>query len=184
MISAGTWYQVHLDVRINSWFGDFYDLLQKALSKEGDVSRDELYGFIFTFSRIAATYIVVAVLLTFFTSHWTFRWRQAMNDHYMKHWSQLRGIEGASQRVQEDTRLFARMVESIGAQLLQSVLTLVAFLPILSELSEKVHELPLLGEVPNAMVPPPKLLLFDILGLDGHVNLYTSSIFDSSQRVR
>lgn len=58
-----------------------------------------------------------------------------------------------------------------------------AFLPILLELSEKVHELPLLGEVPNAMVPPPKLLLFDILGLDGHVNLYTSLVFDSSQRV-
>ena len=184
VISAGSWYQVQLDVQINSWFGDFYDKLQKALSKEGDVSREELNGFIFTFSRIAGTYIVVAVFLTFFTRHWTFRWRQAMNDHYMKHWSQLRLIEGASQRVQEDTKLFARMVEDIGATLLQSVLTLVAFLPILLELSEKVHELPLLGEVPNAMVPPPKLLLFDILGLDGHVNLYTSLVFDSSQRVR
>eukprot|EP00434_Breviolum_minutum_P022731 symbB.v1.2.020054.t1/scaffold1665.1/size106850/15 len=152
VISAGSWYQVQLDVQINSWFGDFYDLLQKALSKEGDVSREELNGYIFTFSRIAGTYIVVAVFLTFFTRHWTFRWRQAMNDHYMKHWSQLRVIEGASQRVQEDTKLFARMVEDIGATLLQSVLTLVAFLPILLELSEKVHELPLLGEVPNAMV--------------------------------
>ena len=153
VISVGSWYQVHLDVRVNTWFGDFYDLLQKALSKEGDVSREEVYGFIFTFSRIAAIYIVVAVLLGFFTKHWTFRWRQAMNDYYMKHWQQLRRTEGASQRVQEDTRRFAIMVEGIGASMLQSVLTLVAFLPILLELSAQIHELPLIGEVPNAMVP-------------------------------
>lgn len=152
VIGVGSWYQVHLDVRINSWFGDFYDLLQKALSKDGDVSRGEVYGFIFTFSRIAAIYIVVAVLVSFFTKHWTFRWRQAMNDHYMKHWHLLRRIEGASQRVQEDTRRFAIMVEGIGASMLQSVLTLVAFLPILLELSADVHELPLVGNVPNAMV--------------------------------
>eukprot|EP00435_Cladocopium_sp_Y103_P040020 s726_g10.t2 len=144
--------EVHLDVRVNTWFGDFYDLLQKALSKEGDVSREEVYGFIFTFSRIAGIYIVVAVLLGFFTKHWTFRWRQAMNDYYMKHWQLLRRTEGASQRVQEDTRRFAIMVEGIGASMLQSVLTLVAFLPILLELSAQIHELPLIGEVSNAMV--------------------------------
>lgn len=152
VIGAGTWYQVHLDVRINSWFGDFYDLLQKALEKKGSLSREELYGNIFTFSRIAAIYIVVAVLLAFFTKHWTFRWRQAMNDYYMRHWPLLRRIEGASQRVQEDTRLFAEMVEAIGATFLQSVLTLLAFLPILMELSKKVHELPLIGEVSHPMV--------------------------------
>mmetsp|Transcript_23405 Transcript_23405/g.50945 ORF Transcript_23405/g.50945 Transcript_23405/m.50945 type:complete len:376 (+) Transcript_23405:29-1156(+) len=152
VISAGSWYQVHLDVRVNTWFGDFYDLLQKALSKEGDVSREEVYGFIFTFSRIAGIYIVVAVLLAFFTKHWTFRWRQAMNDYYMKHWQVLRRTEGASQRVQEDTSRFAIMVEGIGASMLQSVLTLVAFLPILLELSAQIHELPLIGEVSNAMV--------------------------------
>ena len=152
VISAGSWYQVHLDVRINSWFGDFYDLLQKALEKKGDVSREEIYGFIFTFSQIAAIYIVVAVLLAFFTKHWTFRWRQAMNNYYMYHWPRLRRIEGASQRVQEDTRRFAEMVEGIGATFLQSLLTLLAFLPILLQLSENVNELPLIGEVPHAMV--------------------------------
>lgn len=61
VISAGSWYQVHLDVRVNAWFGDFYDLLQKALSKDKDthVTRQELYGYIFTFSEIAAIYILV-----------------------------------------------------------------------------------------------------------------------------
>ncbi|CAE7321227.1 bacA [Symbiodinium pilosum] len=152
LICATTWYQVHLDVVINSWFGDFYDLIQKALSKESDVSKSEIYGYLFTFSKIAGTYIVVAVLSVFFTKHWTFRWRQAMNDFYIKRWRDLRHIEGASQRVQEDTRRFAIMVEDIGATLLQSLMTLAAFLPILFELSKPVTSLPLIGELPHAMV--------------------------------
>ncbi|CAJ1365035.1 unnamed protein product [Effrenium voratum] len=168
VISAGSWYQVHLDVRVNAWFGDFYDLLQKALSKDKDthVTRQELYGYIFTFSEIAAIYILVAVFLSFFTKHWTFRWRNAMNDYYLKHWTRLRHIEGASQRVQEDTRRFAIMVEDIGATFLQSVLTLVAFLPILLQLSEQVKELPFFGEVPHALVILTLLwALFGTVGL-------------------
>ena len=31
-ILVSTWYQVQLDVRINEWFGEFYDTLQKALT--------------------------------------------------------------------------------------------------------------------------------------------------------
>ena len=31
LILMATWYQVQLDVRINEWFGEFYDTLQKAL---------------------------------------------------------------------------------------------------------------------------------------------------------
>ena len=41
-ILISTWYQVQLDVRINEWFGDFYDTLQKALSEPGSVSEQEL----------------------------------------------------------------------------------------------------------------------------------------------
>jgi len=28
-ILVSTWYQVQLDVKINEWFGEFYDTLQK-----------------------------------------------------------------------------------------------------------------------------------------------------------
>ena len=44
------------------------------------------------------------------------------------------------------------MVEDIGATLLQSLMTLAAFLPILFELSKPVTSLPLIGELPHAMV--------------------------------
>ncbi len=38
LILMATWYQVQLDVRINEWFGEFYDTLQKALTNPNSVS--------------------------------------------------------------------------------------------------------------------------------------------------
>ena len=31
-ILVSTWYQVQLDVKINEWFGEFYDTLQKGIN--------------------------------------------------------------------------------------------------------------------------------------------------------
>jgi peptide/bleomycin uptake transporter len=92
------------------------------------------------------------VLSAFITSHYIFRWRTAMNDFYAAHWQRLRHIEGASQRVQEDTMRFAETLEGLGAQLIQSLMTLIAFLPILWGLSAYVKEMPLVGHVPQALV--------------------------------
>ncbi|MDH3665017.1 MAG: SbmA/BacA-like family transporter, partial [Alphaproteobacteria bacterium] len=131
LILVGTWYLVQLDVQINEWFGDFYNALQKALAEPGSITLDEYFVLLATFGKIAGIYVVFSVFLDFFTKHFVFRWRTAMNDYYMSHWAKLRHIEGASQRVQEDTRLFADIVESLGSYLLRNLLTLIAFLPIL-----------------------------------------------------
>lgn len=152
VIVLGTWYQVQVDVKINEWFGGFYDLIQKALSTPNSVQLSEFNSFLLTFGKIAGIYVVVAVFLSFFTKHWIFRWRNAMNDYYMNNWTKLRTIEGASQRVQEDTRRFAAVMETLGVSLLDSFLTLVAFLPILWELSKPIKVLPFIGEVDHALV--------------------------------
>ncbi len=162
LIFFGTWYQVQIDVQINDWFGGFYDIVQKALGKPGEVTLDEFFGFLLTFGKLAGVYVLVAVLLGFFTKHWVFRWRQAMNDFYMAHWERLRTIEGASQRVQEDTKRFATIMESLGSNMMDSLMTLVAFLPILWELSKKVSDVPLLGHVDHALVYVA--ILFALLG--------------------
>ena len=47
-----TWYQVQLDVRINEWFGEFYDTLQKALAEPGAVTEKEFIAYLFTFARL------------------------------------------------------------------------------------------------------------------------------------
>jgi peptide/bleomycin uptake transporter len=152
LILTSTWYLVQLDVQINEWFGDFYDTIQKALSEPNSITQGEYFLLLATFGKIAGIYVVVVVFLDFFTKHFVFRWRTAMNDYYMSNWERLRHIEGASQRVQEDTRLFAEIVESLGSFLLRNFLTLIAFLPILYELSANVTELPWIGPVNHSLV--------------------------------
>ncbi|MDE2446503.1 MAG: peptide antibiotic transporter SbmA [Alphaproteobacteria bacterium] len=149
-----TYFQVQISVAINDWYGPYFDLIQKALdpATKGKVAASELYSGMGQLIGILAVWITVAILLSFFTSHFTFRWRTAMNEFYVEHWPKLRHVEGASQRVQEDTMRFARQVEDLGANFVSSVMTLIAFLPVLSKLSKSVTSIPLLGEIPNSLV--------------------------------
>jgi peptide/bleomycin uptake transporter len=152
LILAATWYRVQLDVQINEWFGTFYDLVQKALAAPNSITLPDFWKQLSTFISIAMIYVTVAVLLDFFIKHFIFRWRQAMNDYYMANWHKLRTIEGAAQRVQEDTMRFARIMEGLGVDLMRSLMTLAAFLPILWALSEKVKDVPFLGAIPHSLV--------------------------------
>ena len=147
-----TWFQVQLDVMINEWFGSFYNLIQEALGAPNSISAGDYYSQLLTFGKIAMVAITVAVFTRFFVSHWVFRWRTAINDYYMARWERVRHIEGASQRVQEDTMRFAGIMEGLGVSLIDSVMTLIAFLPILWGLSAHVKELPIIGEVSQALV--------------------------------
>jgi peptide/bleomycin uptake transporter len=146
------WFQVQLDVMINNWFGTFYNMVQQALAKPDAVTQEQFFGQLATFAGISLVYIATAVLNAFITSHYVFRWRTAMNDHYVANWHRLRHIEGASQRIQEDTQRFATTVEQLGASMIDALMTLIAFLPILWGLSVYVKKLPLIGEVPQALV--------------------------------
>ena len=58
---------------------------------------------------------------------------------YMRYWKKLDAkVEGASQRIQEDCMNFARIVESIGLQIIRAIMLLIAFIPILWGLSSNV----------------------------------------------
>lgn len=151
-ILISTWYQVQLDVKINEWFGAFYDTLQKALGEPGSVSIEEFMAYLWTFAGIAGLWVIIAIVTGYFISHWVFRWRTSMAEYYHSVWSQARLTEGAAQRVQEDTLKFARIMEGLGVGLLDSIMTLVAFTPILYVLSAKVTELPWIGPVEHALV--------------------------------
>ena len=96
-ILGASWFQVQLDVRINKWFGEFYDTLQQALGNPGTVEFGVFLGHCLTFMKIAAIYVTVAVIAEFFTRHYVFRWRTAMNDYYTTRWKRLNHIEGAAQ---------------------------------------------------------------------------------------
>ncbi len=141
-----------MSVAINNWYGPFWDLIQAAVSKSQVVTADQFYGEIGVFLGIALVAVTVAVMTRFFVSHYIFRWRTAMNEYYMYHWPKLRHIEGASQRVQEDTMRFSTTVEGLGVSLIDSVMTLIAFTPVLIRLSANVTELPIVGAIPYPLV--------------------------------
>ncbi|MDA8489073.1 peptide antibiotic transporter SbmA [Kluyvera sp. Awk 3] len=147
-----TWFQVEVSVAVNAWYAPFYDLIQKALSAPHKVAIGQFYQEIGIFLGIAFIAVVIGVLSNFFISHYIFRWRTAMNEYYIAHWQHLRHIEGAAQRVQEDTMRFASTLEDMGVSLLNAIMKLIAFLPVLVALSPHVRELPIVGYVPYGLV--------------------------------
>ncbi len=153
-IMFSTYFSVQVSVALNNWRGPFFNAVQDALSvdKKGTITTEKLYDLIFTFSKIALLAIVVYVVTRFIVSHYVFRWRTAMNDYYVSHWKELRKIEGASQRIQEDTMRFASIVEGLGVSIVDSIMTLFAFLPVLLALSVHVTELPFIGSIPYPLM--------------------------------
>lgn len=147
-ILFSTYFSVQVSVAINNWRRPFFDSVQEALAENSTVTTGQLYDLLFIFAEIAFLAIFVFVITRFFVSHYIFRWRTAMNDYYTEQWAGVRHIEGASQRVQEDTMRFASIMEGLGVALIDAVMTLFAFLPVLLSLSQYVSELPIVGVIP------------------------------------
>ena len=134
-ILLSLWVQVKIDVKINEWFGVFYDMIQKALAAPNAITISEYWASLASFITLAGIYIALYVAISFFTAHFLFRWRAAMVEWYHSVYNKARKIEGASQRVQEDTIKFTRIMESLGTSFVESVMVLIQFVPILLGLS-------------------------------------------------
>ncbi|EOC5826048.1 peptide antibiotic transporter SbmA [Cronobacter sakazakii] len=147
-----TWFMVEVGVAINDWYAPFYDLIQNALSSPNKVTAEQFYQQIYSLMGIALTAVVIGTLNDFFVSHYIFRWRTAMNEYYMANWQKLRHIEGAAQRVQEDTMRFASTLQDMGGGAINAIMTLIAFLPVLVNLSHHIPELPIIGNIPYGLV--------------------------------
>jgi peptide/bleomycin uptake transporter len=156
-----------MTVAINTWYKKFYDLLQNAgdyvdKPQEGIklffsqlISLDYiLNGFEgdLSFVVIAFPYIFLAIFTGWFTRIYGLRWREAMTFNYIPKWQAVESeIEGASQRIQEDCNRFARIIESLGLQVIRAFMTLIAFIPILWTLSDKV-DIPILRDIEGSLV--------------------------------
>jgi len=135
IILISIWLQVQIDVKINEWFGEFYDMIQKALGTPNAITMDEYMGGLLSFAKLAAMSIILGLAISFLTSHFLFRWRTSMVDWYHHVYDKARNIEGASQRVQEDTIKFSRIMEGLGTSFIESILVLIEFFPLLMTLS-------------------------------------------------
>ncbi|MEJ8474803.1 peptide antibiotic transporter SbmA [Roseibium algae] len=142
-----TYFSVQISVAINNWRRPFGDMLQNALQGEDGITAGDFYSLMLIFVSIATISMGLFILTRFFVSHYVFRWRTAMNEYYVGKWSNVRHIEGASQRIQEDTMRFASIMEGLGVSMIDAVMTLIAFLPVLYSLSSYVTELPIVGVI-------------------------------------
>ena len=164
VILFSTYFSVQVSVALNNWRRPFFDLIQSLLKPIGsdtpteavnaqatNTATTQLFDLLIIFGEIAFLAIFIFVTTRFLVSHYIFRWRTAMNDYYTAHWQKLRHVEGASQRIQEDTMRFASIMESLGVALIDAIMTLFAFLPVLWSLSEYVSELPIVGKIAHPL---------------------------------
>lgn len=140
--------QVSFNVDINNWYKEFYDILGEAKKH----TMDDFWASMKKFAWIAFPYVLLATFTSYFTRIWAFKWREAMTFSYISHWRECeKDIEGSSQRIQEDVYRFAKIVESLGLQVTRAIMKLIAFIPILWALSNKVT-LPVLKEYQGSLV--------------------------------
>ena len=146
------YFTVQVSVAVNNWYGPFYDYVQGLMSGTRKSTSTEFYWGVASFAWLALLGMNVQVVNAFVVQHWIFRWRTAMNDYFMANWDKLRHIEGASQRIQEDTMRFCQIMEDLGATFVRSIMTLIAFLPVLIQLQVHITELPIVGVIAHPLV--------------------------------
>ena len=140
--------QVELTVSINEWYGGFYNILQKAT--EHDIS--EFWEQMIMFAKLAFPYVLVATATAYFTRRYSLWWREVITFDFIPLFKESKhDVEGASQRIQEDAYKFAKIVESLGLQVIRALMTLFAFLPLLYTLSKNA-EVPFMEGVDGALV--------------------------------
>ena len=162
------WLQVQMSVAINTWYGEIYNLFQTATDYEENPNEGiallyrTLVGLDYftgdgpdnspSFVVLAVPYILLGMFTAWFTRIYGLRWREAMTFNFIPRWRTVEEeIEGASQRIQEDCNRFARIVESLGLQIIRATMTLIAFIPILWGFSDKMP-IPILKDIEGSLV--------------------------------
>ena len=120
--------------RLNLWYEAFYDVLQTAGAElgSGDAASgaSDVTAQLFDFVRIVLPSVAVHPLAGLVKHWWVLEWRMALITNYTRAWD-AQHVEGAAQRVHEDTQRFASGIHSCVALVLNAVLTLIVFCPVL-----------------------------------------------------
>ena len=152
----------HVKAQLNDFYSRFYDLLQKGGE---DVEADSGSGYVdygaqvtaelWSFALIVAPLVSASPAAKYVRSAWAFAWRVALMKAYLVAWdTKQEPIEGASQRLHEDSQRFATALEGCLITVLDALFTLVVFTPILVELSKEI-------------APPFEMGIFDDVWLWG-----------------
>lgn len=134
-----------IKVWTNDWYGRFYDLFQEAGSlasasnvttHEWKAKQAEVENHLVEFAYISIVVMLVSPLSKFIRSWWALHWRLCLMHNYVESWdSNVVSIEGTSQRIHEDTYRFSKGIEMCLSTVLDAIITLAVFAPILHSLS-------------------------------------------------
>lgn len=134
--------------QLNDFYSSFYDLLQKGgdvdpPSGEYEVTyaeyRADVTRELYKFAMIVLPLVSATPACKYVRSAWAFQWRMALMKAYLAAWdTQREPIEGASQRLHEDTQRFASGLEGCLITVLDAGFTLAVFTPILLDLSVEI----------------------------------------------
>ena len=157
----------HIKAQLNSFYATFYDLLQEggglaggnnnnASVTEGssgdsgsveegsgeslEAYRARVSAQLWLFAEIIAPVVTTSPACKWVRSSWAFAWRLALMSGYLRAWdTHAEPIEGASQRLHEDTQRFAVALDGCLVTVLDAIFTLIVFTPILCELSLEIR---------------------------------------------
>jgi peptide/bleomycin uptake transporter len=136
-------FRAFLVLQFNDWYKVFYDSLEAKNQEafyESFINRGDFLLYDVTtwgFIPLALLSILIFAYTQFIGNRFSFRWREAMTKYYLPKWKAADNItEGASQRIQEDTKKFSWYIWVLGEGLVKAVMILVFFLPVLWSLSE------------------------------------------------
>ena len=140
----------HVKADLNEFYSRFYDLLQKG-GADLDLGSGAFgsgpavdYGAqvkheLWSFALIVAPLVSASPAAKYVRSGWAFAWRLALMKAYLVAWdTKQEPIEGASQRLHEDSQRFATALEGCLITVLDALFTLIMFTPILVDLSHEV----------------------------------------------
>lgn len=151
-----------VNYQINQFYASFYDLLQTSSSvlaeydlqgNDTEVSsgsfesdrvelapfQDQVTAELWRFFTIVLPVMIISPISRWVRSLWSFQWRMRMMKCYLVSWDvNAPPIEGAAQRIHEDTYRFSRGIEACIATVLDALATLMVFTPLLFDLSTRV----------------------------------------------
>ncbi len=121
--------------RLNDFYGEFYDSLAEVSSGDSDISA-QIGGLCLLILPV----VVLSSPLRFLRQLFVLQWRLDLCRSYTHPdtWSSAKRIEGASQRVQEDTSRLAAGVSGAVFLVLDTLLTIGFFSPLLFEIGATI----------------------------------------------
>lgn len=138
-------FKAYLKAALNKWYEEFYDTLQLNIERgSGDNdqlsdARAKVASQLSAFVIIVAPAVAIHPLSNLIRNMWIYAWRRALMKTYLRAWTEASTtVEGSAQRVHEDTQRFAAGLQGCVSVLVEALLTLVVFCPILYELDRQL----------------------------------------------